>query len=149
MLPIRANAGTVINKNSPDNARELLAYYNREQYPETKLFYGSQFTDLFGGLDEDQPYMDDKPKYEEDEATGKYVIVNNWKNAKQNSSDEHKTFLPRMWNTAGMANYMQFVGRYYRIFYSRRIPTRRSVGFYGDSGLERIRIRKTYQRRLH
>ncbi len=40
MLPIRANAGTVINENNPNNARELLAYYNREQYPETHLFYG-------------------------------------------------------------------------------------------------------------
>src|SRR5690606_17770104 len=27
MLPIRANAKTVINENNPDNARELLAYY--------------------------------------------------------------------------------------------------------------------------
>ena len=47
MLPIRSNANTTINENSPDNARELLAYYNREQYPETKLFYGPQFTDIY------------------------------------------------------------------------------------------------------
>ena len=33
MLPIRANAGTTINENAPGNARELLAYYNLEQYP--------------------------------------------------------------------------------------------------------------------
>lgn len=110
MLPIRANAGTTINENSPNNARELLAYYNREQYPETKLFYGPQFTDIYGGLDPDEPYIDDKPKYEEDEKTGKYVIVNEWKNAKQNSSAEHKTFLPRMWSTDHVANYMQFTG---------------------------------------
>ena len=32
MLPIRSNAGTTINENHPDNAQELLAYYNREQY---------------------------------------------------------------------------------------------------------------------
>ena len=110
MLPIRANAGTTINENSPNNARELLAYYNREQYPETKLFYGPQFTDIYGGLDPDEPYIDDKPKYEEDEKTGKYVIVNEWKNAKQNSSAEHKTFLPRMWSTDHVANYMRFTG---------------------------------------
>ncbi|TXK73302.1 DUF2723 domain-containing protein [Mesonia sp. HuA40] len=110
MLPIRANAGTVINENRPDNARELLAYYNREQYPETKLFYGPQFTDIFGSLDADNPYIDDKPKYEENETTGKYEIVNNWKNAKQNSSKEHKTFLPRMWSTEHMANYMEYTG---------------------------------------
>ena len=47
MLPIRANAGTVINENNPNNARELLAYYNREQYPETHLFYGPQFTEVY------------------------------------------------------------------------------------------------------
>ncbi len=110
MLPIRANAGTTINENSPNNARELLAYYNREQYPETKLFYGPQFTDIYGGLDPDEPYIDDKPKYEEDEKTGKYIIVNEWKNTKQNSSAEHKTFLPRMWSTDHVANYMQFTG---------------------------------------
>ncbi|WP_304137690.1 glycosyltransferase family 117 protein [Mesonia mobilis] len=110
MLPIRSNANTTINENSPDNARELLAYYNREQYPETKLFYGPQFTDIYGGLDENNPYIDDKPKYEEDEKTGKYVIVNDWKNAKQNSSSEHKTFLPRMWSTDHIANYMQYTG---------------------------------------
>ena len=35
MIPIRANANTVINENSPSDARLLLAYYNMEQYPET------------------------------------------------------------------------------------------------------------------
>ncbi|MDR6300146.1 DUF2723 domain-containing protein [Mesonia maritima] len=110
MLPIRANAGTVINENSPNNARELLAYYNREQYPETKLFYGPQFTDTFAGLDEEEPYIDDKPKYEEDEASGKYVIVNDWKDSKPNSSSAHKTFLPRMWSPEHIENYMEFTG---------------------------------------
>lgn len=110
MLPIRANANTVINENNPNNARELLAYYNREQYPETHLFYGPQFTEMYSGLDEDNPYTDDKPKYEKDEAAGKYVIVNNYKNAKQNTDDAHKAILPRMWSTEHAANYMDFTG---------------------------------------
>lgn len=110
MLPIRANANTVINENNPNNARELLAYYNREQYPETHLFYGPQFTEIYSGLDEDNPYIDDKPKYEKDEAAGKYVIVNNYKNAKQNTDDDHKAILPRMWSTEHAANYMDFTG---------------------------------------
>ena len=38
MLPIRANANVIINENNPSSARELLAYYNLEQYPETHLF---------------------------------------------------------------------------------------------------------------
>lgn len=110
MLPIRANANTVINENNPNNARELLAYYNREQYPETHLFYGPQFTEIYSGLDEDNPYIDDKPKYEKDEAAGEYVIVNDYKNAKQNTDDDHKAILPRMWSTEHAANYMDFTG---------------------------------------
>ena len=110
MLPIRANAGTVINENDPSSAQQLLAYYNRDQYPETHLFYGPQFTELFAGLDPDNPYLDDDPIYEKDEEKGKYVIINDYKNAKQNSSAEHKTFLPRMWSTQHASNYMRFTG---------------------------------------
>ncbi|MEH6408868.1 MAG: DUF2723 domain-containing protein, partial [Leeuwenhoekiella sp.] len=110
MLPIRANAGTTINENNPNNARELLSYYNREQYPETHLFYGPQFTEIFSGLDPVHPYKDDKPNYEKDEKTGKYIIVNDWKNAVQNTDDKQKSFLPRMWSTEHIANYMQFTG---------------------------------------
>ncbi len=110
MLPIRANAGTVINENSPKSARELLAYYNLEQYPETHLFYGPQFTEIYGTLDSNTPYTDDKPKYEKDLKTGKYIIVNEWKNAKQNTEDAHKAFLPRMWSSEHIKNYMEFTG---------------------------------------
>ncbi|CAN5372674.1 DUF2723 domain-containing protein [soil metagenome] len=110
MLPIRANANTVINENNPDDARELLAYYNREQYGETQLFFGPQFTEMYSGLDPDNPYTDDKPNYERDEENGKYIIVNNYKNAKQNLDDKHKGFLPRMWSTQHATNYMRFTG---------------------------------------
>ncbi|SHF75134.1 Protein of unknown function [Salegentibacter echinorum] len=110
MLPIRSNAPTVINENSPDNARELLAYYNREQYGETHLFYGPQFSEMYAGLDPNNPYTDAKPKYEKDEEAGKYIIVNDYKNAKQNLDDSHKAFLPRLWSSQHAANYMDFTG---------------------------------------
>ena len=110
MLPIRANAGTVINENNPNNARELLAYYNREQYPETHLFYGPLFTESYVGLDPSNPYKDDKPKYEKDLKLGKYVIVNNFKNASQNTEDSQKAILPRMWSIEHNANYLEFTG---------------------------------------
>jgi len=108
MIPIRANAGTVINENNPNNASELLAYYNLEQYPKTHLFYGPQFTEIYSSLDENQPYLDDKPKYEKNESTGKYIVVNDWKNSKQNLDNTHKTLLPRMWSTEHISNYMKF-----------------------------------------
>ncbi|WP_026933404.1 DUF2723 domain-containing protein [Christiangramia echinicola] len=110
MLPIRSNAPTVINENSPDNARELLAYYNREQYGETHLFFGPQWSEMYSGLDPENPYEDAKPKYEKDEELGKYVIVNDYKNAKQNLDDDHKAVLPRMWSTEHAVNYMEFTG---------------------------------------
>ncbi|MCB0448745.1 MAG: DUF2723 domain-containing protein [Confluentibacter sp.] len=110
MLPIRANAQTVINENNPSSARELLAYYNLEQYPETHLFYGPLFTDQYAYLDENQPYVDDKPKYEKDEAKGKYVVVNDYKNAKQNYNSKHAAILPRMWSSEHAENYMTFSG---------------------------------------
>ncbi|TWI02332.1 uncharacterized protein DUF2723 [Flavobacterium tiangeerense] len=108
MLPIRANANTVINENKPSDAREVLAYYNREQYGVNPLFYGPQYTENFAGLDKDNPYLDKAPNYERDYKTGKYVIVNNFKNADQNSDDNHKTILPRMWSADHIENYMNF-----------------------------------------
>jgi hypothetical protein len=110
LLPIRANADVVINENNPSSARELLAYYNLEQYPETHLFYGPQFTDQYAYLDENNPYVDDKPKYEKDHVKGEYVIVNNYKKAKQNYNHEHASILPRMWSSEHAENYMMFSG---------------------------------------
>jgi hypothetical protein len=108
MLPIRANANTVINENKPSDAAEVLAYYNREQYGINPLFYGPQYTDTFVGLDEDNPYLDKAPNYERDYKTGKYIITNNYKNAEQNSDDNQKAILPRMWSTEHVENYINF-----------------------------------------
>jgi len=110
MLPIRANANVVINENNPSSARELLAYYNMEQYPKTQLFYGPQFTEQYTGLDENNPYIDDKPKYEKDYEKGEYVIVNDYKNARQNNNSTHSAILPRMWSTEHTENYMLYTG---------------------------------------
>ncbi|WP_420571762.1 DUF2723 domain-containing protein [Kordia sp.] len=110
MIPIRANANTVINENNPSDARSLLAYYNLEQYPETHLFYGPMYTDIYGSLDRDEPYVDDKPKYERDDTLGKYVIVNQWKGAKQNSDSRHRGLMPRMWSSEHAVNYMEYNG---------------------------------------
>jgi len=110
MLPIRANANVVVNENNPSDARELLAYYNLEQYPETHLFYGPLFTEQYTGLDENEPYIDDKPNYEKDKAAGKYVIVNDYKNAKQNYNSTQASILPRMWSSENAENYMMFTG---------------------------------------
>ena len=110
MLPIRANAQVIINENDPSDARELLAYYNLEQYPETHLFYGPQFTEIYSGADEDEPFVDDKKNYERNEATGKYEIINDWEGSKQNYNHDHASILPRMWSSEHAENYMMFTG---------------------------------------
>ncbi len=95
MLPIRANANTTINENDPSSARELLAYYNREQYGDANVFYGDYYSQT-GERDKSKPTRDAKPKYEKDEEAGKYVIVNNYKDALPNYSSKHKGIIPRM-----------------------------------------------------
>ena len=117
MLPIRANAGTPINENRPEDARALLAYYNREQYPSPGLFYGESFTDMYAGYNPDDPdtedneaFKDEKPKYEKDYKLGKYVIVNNYKDAIPNTNDRHKGFFPRMTDPSRASNYIDFMG---------------------------------------
>ncbi|MFP2996808.1 DUF2723 domain-containing protein [Spongiivirga sp. MCCC 1A20706] len=110
MIPIRANAQVVINENNPASARELLAYYNREQYPSVGIVYGPMYTELYALVDDDNQYVDDKPKYEQDKKLGKYVVVNDWKDARQNYDDRHKGFLPRMWSSEHAVNYMVHAG---------------------------------------
>ena len=110
MIPIRSNANTVINENSPKDARSLLAYYNLEQYPDTYLFYGPMFSDIYAGQDSEQPYKDEKPKYERDYTVNKYVIVNDWENGKINSNNSHEGFFPRMWSSDNAINYMNYYG---------------------------------------
>jgi len=110
MLPIRANAEVNINENDPSNARELLAYYNLEQYPKTYLFYGPLFTDRYAPLDELNPYRDAPPKYERNFETGQYDIVNDYVNAIQNYNHEQAALLPRMHSPDHARNYMRYTG---------------------------------------
>lgn len=97
MLPIRANASTTINENNPSSARELLAYYNREQYGDSNIFYDKYYS-LYYKREQNKkkPFVDGKPKYEKDKKKGKYVIVNDYKNTDPNFSDKHKGIIPRM-----------------------------------------------------
>lgn len=108
MLPIRANANVVINENNPADARALLAYYNRDQYPGVDSpFYGAYYSDRFAAAG---PSRDDKPKYEQDAASGKYVVVNNYKEALPGPNPEHMGLMPRMWSDQNAENYMKYFG---------------------------------------
>lgn len=108
MLPIRANAKTVVNENDPSDARSLLAYYNREQYPGVdNPVYGAFYSNSFAEPGDNQ---DDKPKYEQDEKLGKYIIVNKYEDALPGPSKKHIGLLPRMWSEQHAENYMKYFG---------------------------------------
>ncbi|NVK53852.1 MAG: DUF2723 domain-containing protein [Flavobacteriaceae bacterium] len=112
MLPIRANANTTINENNPSSARELLAYYNREQYGDANVFYDTYYSIKYNTdeLDKNQPYVDGKPKYEKDTKLGKYVIVNKYEKTVPNYSSRHKGFIPRMVDPEREKNYKAIIG---------------------------------------
>ena len=108
MLPIRANVNVGINENNPSDARSLLAYYNREQYPSPESpFFGSYYSDQFADI---EGYKDDNPKYEKDEDLGKYTVVNHYKDAVPIPSKKHSGFLPRMWSNQNAEDYMRYFG---------------------------------------
>ena len=108
MLPIRANAQTVVNENNPADARALLAYYNREQYPGVDSpIYGAYYSDAFAPSGEER---DDSPKYEKDLKLGKYVIVNHYEKAVPGPNPKHVGLLPRMWSDQHAENYMKYFG---------------------------------------
>lgn len=108
LLPIRANADVVINENDPADARSLLAYYNREQYPGVDSpIYGAYYSDLFAPAGDE---IDEKPKYEKDKKLGKYVIVNKYEGALQGPNKKHVGLLPRMWSDQHAENYMKYFG---------------------------------------
>ena len=109
MLPIRANTNTTINENNPSSARELLAYYNREQYGDANVFYDTYYSNTYNReVNKDKPLRDDKPKYEK--RNGKYEIVNKYKDVLPNTSDKHKGFIPRMTNPAAEEMYKAIAG---------------------------------------
>jgi hypothetical protein len=106
MLPIRANSGVIINENDPSDARSLLAYYNREQYPSVDSpVYGAYYSNAFSMVSVPK---DDKPKYEKNEQTGTYEIVNNYEGAMQGADPDHVGLLPRMWSEQNAENYMKY-----------------------------------------
>ncbi len=117
MLPIRANADTIVNENNPSSARELLAYYNREQYGDANVFYDNYYSFAFKREQKTtrnsdgelvNVYKDDKPKYEK--INGKYEIVNQYKNVIPEWSDKHKGFIPRMVDPGAEQYYKQIAG---------------------------------------
>ncbi|MCK5781647.1 MAG: DUF2723 domain-containing protein [Flavobacteriales bacterium] len=100
MIAIRANTSTPINENNPSTAVTLLDYYNRVQYGEWPVIYGAMYTAYEGGikLNEAKPYLDGTPVYEEDEASGRYLMVDDKKGTIANINKKHIGLWSRMYS---------------------------------------------------
>jgi hypothetical protein len=93
MLTIRSNAETPLDENNPENAMDLLAYLNREQYGDWPLLYGPYYN---------APVIDRKdgsPVYTKDVKAGKYVVTDTKEQEIPVFDSRFMTLFPRMWNT--------------------------------------------------
>ena len=115
MLVIRSNAATPINENKPVDAPSLLAFLLREQYGDWPILYGPYYNapietrDLNGDGKPDS-YEDGSPVYEKDEAAGKYVVIDERKDAIPVYDSRFCTLFPRMWSPSSdyLSGYKRF-----------------------------------------
>lgn len=113
ILVIRSQANTPMDENNPENAVNLLAYLNREQYGTWPILHGQYFTAPV------IKYEDGNPVYAQDEKTGKYVISDDRKGSLPVYDPRFTTLFPRLWSNqsnhiAGYRNWTN-VRNYQRI----------------------------------
>ncbi len=99
VLVIRSNADTPLNENAPKDAISLLSYLNREQYGDWPLWYGPYFNAPY---DSKEPYTAGKPLFARDDATKKYVVVDERKYSEPNYDKRFFTVFPRMWSSSDL-----------------------------------------------
>ncbi|MCX6271880.1 MAG: DUF2723 domain-containing protein, partial [Bacteroidetes bacterium] len=92
MLIIRSNADTTIDENNPDNAINLLAYLNREQYGDWPILYGNYYNAPVTSR------KDGTPVYSKDSKVGRYVITDPKTGQIPVYDSRFMTLFPRMWS---------------------------------------------------
>ncbi|UEG49873.1 DUF2723 domain-containing protein [Ferruginibacter lapsinanis] len=94
---IRSNADTAVDMYNVDNPVSLVGYLAREQYGESPILFGQDFTADVQDSEVEETYIKGKDKYEKNGRKVKYIYA-----------DEDQHFFPRMWdqsNDQGHADY--------------------------------------------
>ncbi|MGG9972792.1 glycosyltransferase family 117 protein [Ferruginibacter sp. SUN002] len=86
---IRSNADTSIDMFNVDNPVSLVGYLAREQYGETPVLFGQDFTAEPIDSETEETYIKGKDKYEKNGRKINYVYA-----------DEDQHFFPRMWDAS-------------------------------------------------
>lgn len=118
LLLIRSNANPPMNQNAPDNVFNLSSYLNREQYGDTPLLYGEQFTSSpvyqIDGMGQPTPMVDkghalySKLAKTDSLQKDEYVTIGN----KESYKFTPNTLFPRMHSRQGghPQAYLEWIG---------------------------------------
>jgi hypothetical protein len=96
VLVIRSQANTPMDENNPENAPNMSAYLNREQYGDWPIGYGQYYNAPTNPRSE---FKNGTPIYGKDLKTKKYTIVDDRKNSIPTYDERFCTIFPRMWSS--------------------------------------------------
>lgn len=96
VIMVRSAANPPMDENNPENVFDLLSYLNREQYGSAPFLRGQFFNTP---LDAQEPYLEGKPVYFQNQETGKYEQTNKGEKNKPNFDKKTSGFMPRMWSS--------------------------------------------------
>lgn len=100
MVIIRANANTPLNNSNPDNFISLLGYLGREQYQDSPLVYGQDFTSKVVKVNPGpMRYRKGSEKYDELGPKPEYVY-----------DGATSSFFPRIWDNDHARDYRAWLG---------------------------------------
>ena len=139
-LVIRSNANTPINEDAPQDAVSLVSYLNREQYGTWPFLYGQYYTAPM------VDYGDGTPVYKRDNASGRYIIIDNRKGTVPIYDKRFMTIFPRMWSTqrkGGAEFYKEWGGKGVPIEVTN--PDGKTETVYRPTFIENLRFFFTYQ----
>ena len=99
LVILRANANPPLNNSRPDNINSLYGYLNREQYEESPLLWGPDYTSEISGIEKgSMEYRKGKSSYEEKGPKIEYTYA---------PGETH--FFPRLWSKEKSKEYAYWV----------------------------------------